>query len=1248
MMKKFISAGMATVLLLPLTTTTVKAQNTVIADLSPPTTFTVKPSVQSDVYATSAIQQDTVYTSVYQAVYSPDQLNITTPYGIAYHNKELYIAKSREGLAKASLVTGKVITIFNDSRIDFQTVAIDSQGNLYYTVRRDGQDLDIYIKKISYKALQNLPLTSEQLAAESTVYARYTASTTSEQPQITSMVFDSRNRLYISLNSSSLIDGTGVMRWDNETRTFNSVITNQSSGISGIGIDASDNLYFKPVPFHNDKRFPSNGINRIPASALQTIPVSNNMIESYHYETSLAPAQSLPGIIFLPDGTSYASDRYQIKRIFPNGLPIITLNGEANVTVRYGETYEDAGAFVEDEKYTGLNISTTYTLNGTTVDHIDLKKAGTYTVHYNAVNPDKLAAKEVIRTVIIKARPASLNELEFSNPVSMDYANGTVYVANPATSTSTEGGIYKVSIADYKPVLVATLPKVQAVAMNQTGDLYFSLTDQPNSFYKLEATYLQTDTPLTQAEVMTTAKQITPFSSEQLSGGTLSVKGLDFDAAGRLYIATGQGNISFWPHAVIFRSTDNSLQNFLPFLEGDSQLKHEMVGIQDIEISPGGNLYAQFQGSGFGGTFKLPSTVLVEVQPTITEQQFQYVESRSSNNTGIVFLADGQGFVSNLDYPQAVIGKMFVSDPAPAAPPVVDAYRLENLNIPTPNGMAYFKESAYIAQQNNGISKVDLNTRTVTQLVYGSTKFPIRAIAIDSKGALYYPVINAKNPEYTYIKKVDATVLKQSITAEQLVAKSINYAYLPVKGISGLAMDASNRLYVSIDNQKLDGYGLMRWNTTSKLLEPVIEETEGINGIGFDTSGNLYFKANLWSEYYDFAIGTNKIPAAALKGKFPISSDKIQPYKSDQLLQKDTLGLLFLPDGKSYHSNGSSLKRIFPDSRPIIKLNGHTQVTTYVGDTYPDPGVFIEDEKDIDLHATVTYSFEGKSVSQLDTNKTGIYTIHYNVVNAAGIPAIEKTRQLTIQLAPPQLTDWYMIGIQAMDANKENLYITSTPLTNDPNYGLYQISLKDNQKTKLAATNDVTALAVQANGDLFFTRSGMSNMIFKVDAKYLQSGKTLTASELMQSSRTYMPFVSQSSDLASGSITGMAFDPQGRLYVSHRSKNNDQSIYKVFRLSGVNLDKLTLITATTKESIYDLAFNPAGDLYMNTISTKPITYKINAQQLKSLPVQTPSFSTLPNHAGDFGIVILSDGQGYVSDLIDFYMNKQTIWKLKEN
>ena len=95
---------------------------------------------------------------------------------------------------------------------------------------------------------------------------------------------------------------------------------------------------------------------------------------------------------------------------------------------------------------------------------------------------------------------------------------------------------------------------------------------------------------------------------------------------------------------------------------------------------------------------------------------------------------------------------------------------------------------------------------------------------------------------------------------------------------------------------------------------------------------------------------------------------------------------------------------------PTITLTGEADLTFIVGDTYREAGATASDNIDggITSSITSTIAFNGNTVAVVDANTVGVYTITYNVSDAAGNAATEVTRMVTVMLSSPDafITTW--------------------------------------------------------------------------------------------------------------------------------------------------------------------------------------------------------------------------------------------------
>jgi hypothetical protein len=149
----------------------------------------------------------------------------------------------------------------------------------------------------------------------------------------------------------------------------------------------------------------------------------------YPGAVSLGAGGSMDGRLYATVG-AIATDSFEatipVAIIADTTIPVITLAGDATVSLELGTTYTDAGATAID------NIDGNITENITTVNPVDINTAGIYTLTYNVSDAAGNAAAQVTRVVTITPLPAY-------NYLGAYTAIGTpLYLETPGDVLSTE------------------------------------------------------------------------------------------------------------------------------------------------------------------------------------------------------------------------------------------------------------------------------------------------------------------------------------------------------------------------------------------------------------------------------------------------------------------------------------------------------------------------------------------------------------------------------------------------------------------------------------------------------------------------------------------------------------------------------------------------------------------------------------------------------------------------------------------
>ena len=125
-------------------------------------------------------------------------------------------------------------------------------------------------------------------------------------------------------------------------------------------------------------------------------------------------------------------------------VPVITLTGEATVTIEVGSTYTDAGATATD------NYDGDITSSIVTVSTVDATTVGTYTLTYNVTDTNGNAAVEVTRTVNVVDTTIPVITLTGEATVTIEV--GSTYTDAGATATDNYDGDITSSIVTVNPV----------------------------------------------------------------------------------------------------------------------------------------------------------------------------------------------------------------------------------------------------------------------------------------------------------------------------------------------------------------------------------------------------------------------------------------------------------------------------------------------------------------------------------------------------------------------------------------------------------------------------------------------------------------------------------------------------------------------------------------------------------------------------------------------------------------------------
>ncbi|MCP5089390.1 MAG: DUF5011 domain-containing protein, partial [Gammaproteobacteria bacterium] len=183
------------------------------------------------------------------------------------------------------------------------------------------------------------------------------------------------------------------------------------------------------------------------------------------------------------------------------------------------------------------------------------------------------------------------------------------------------------------------------------------------------------------------------------------------------------------------------------------------------------------------------------------------------------------------------------------------------------------------------------------------------------------------------------------------------------------AMDAAGNVAVQVTRSV---------NVTPDATAPVVTVPANITVTAFDASGTPAIDAAISS----FLAGASAIDA--IDGPLAVANDAPAVFPLGV-----TTVTFSATDSTGNTGSAQATVTVADQTAPVITLLGASSITLNVGDPFNDPGTTVSDNVDLGLVATV-----GGSV---DPGVAGLYTLTYNVSDAAGNAAIEVTRSVSVQ-----------------------------------------------------------------------------------------------------------------------------------------------------------------------------------------------------------------------------------------------------------
>jgi hypothetical protein len=221
--------------------------------------------------------------------------------------------------------------------------------------------------------------------------------------------------------------------------------------------------------------------------------------------------------------------------------PVITLNGEAVVTIECGSTYADAGATAHDACAGDLTVVTTGTVNA--------HATGTYTLTYNVSDPSGNAAAPVTRTVHVADTKAPTITLNGSAAATVE-CGGTYVDAGANAEDDCQGNL--------TDSIVKTGEVNTAVAGSYT--LTFNVSDAAgNAAAPVTRSVTVSDTVAPVISLLGAAAVTVECKSAYQDAGATATDACDGDLTSKLVVTGAAVDTSaIGSHSVTFDATDTA------------------------------------------------------------------------------------------------------------------------------------------------------------------------------------------------------------------------------------------------------------------------------------------------------------------------------------------------------------------------------------------------------------------------------------------------------------------------------------------------------------------------------------------------------------------------------------------------------------------------------------------------------------------------------------------------------------------
>ena len=635
--------------------------------------------------------------------------------------------------------------------------------------------------------------------------------------------------------------------------------------------------------------------------------------------------------------------------------PVITLLGEATVTIEFGSTYSDAGATASDN-YDGDVSSSIVTVNG-----VDEDTVGTYTVTYNVTDANSNAATQVSRTVNVVDTTAPVITLLGEATVTIEF--GSTYSDAGATASDNYDGDVSSSIVTVNGVDEDTVG---------TYTVTYNVTDaNSNAATQVSRTVNVVDTTAPVITLLGEATVTIEVGSTYSDAGATASDNYDGDVSSSIVTVNGVDEDTVGTYTVTYNVTDansnaatqvsrtvNVVDTTAPVIT--------LLGEATVTIEVG-STYSDAGATASDNYDGDVSSSIVTVngvdEDTVGTYTVTYNVTDANSNAATqvsrtVNVVDTTAPVITL-LGEATVTIEVGSTYSDAGATASDNYDGDvSSSIVTVNGVDEDTVGTYTVTYN----VTDANSNAATQVS--------RTVNVVDTTA---PVITLLG-EATVTIEVGSTYSDAGATASDNYDGDVSSSIVTVNGVDEDTVGTYTVTYNVTDANSNAATQVSRTvnvvDTTAPVITLLGEATVTIE------VGSTYSDAGATaSDNYDGDVSSSIVTVNG------VDEDTVGTY---------TVTYNVTDANSNAATQVSRTVNVVDTTAPVITLLGEATVTIEVGSTYSDAGATASDNYDGDVSSSIV------TVNGVDEDTVGTYTVTYNVTDANSNAATQVSRTVNV------------------------------------------------------------------------------------------------------------------------------------------------------------------------------------------------------------------------------------------------------------